>query len=529
MPDTARNRGVAAVILVSVTLAFMVSGLTLNSLFVHSRNTAQLAQMSSQLLSRAELAVDYAVITLGDLMSAGVDTCGIDAPGLLRESISRRGAIKNILVADELGNVLCSGLPTADRVGTRSSQNSFHSRNQTILLAKEDGEPNGVFQVMWRIGSGDRFIATLNVDMLLFDVFPPEIRDRAQAAISLGRGTEVAAFRSASPTDAANEPMLFESKSDRFPISVGLSVDASDITSWNDQTRSLAGAIGGLLGVTVAVLVIKLLSRPPSEVETLRSAIRRGEIQPYFQPVFALEDMKIVGCEVLVRWIRDGTIVSYPDRFIPLAENSGLIVQLTDTLMTDALLKLRPLLEKDHAFKVAFNVTPHHFVSDGFLRWLCNKLEGLGVSHSNIVLELTERQAFADTKKATASAAAARQAGFRISLDDTGSGHNGLGYVQELPVDIIKIDKKFVDLVDRDLTASSIVKMLVALARELGMTTVAEGVETEAQIQTLRGLGVSEGQGYFVSPAVPFERFLSMVETRADMPNLALPKQDAAA
>lgn len=512
MPNTMRKRGLAVFIFVGITLGFMLAGLALNDLIVQASNKAQLARMSSQLLSRTELAVDYAIITLGELMEKGAESCDINAPELLRESIASRGPIKNILVVDELGNVRCSGLPINGRFAEDSSRKSFPSRNEAIVLQKADGEPNGVFQVAWNVGFGDRFVAILNVDMLLFDVFPAEIRDRAQAVVNLGGATEIAGYRPGGKTLSDTETLLFESKSDRFAISVQLCIDPSDASSWNDETRPLAAAVAGLLGVIVAVLVVKLLLRPLSEMETLRLAIRRGEIQPHFQPIFAINSLKIVGCEVLVRWIRDGVVVSPPDRFIPLAEHSGLIVQLTDTVMTDALLKLAPLLKKDHAFKVAFNITPQHFVADNFLEWLNNKLKSMNVSHSNVVIELTERQAFADTKKAANAAIAARKAGFRIALDDTGSGHNGLSYVQELPVDIIKIDKKFVDLVHRDQAASSIVKMLVALATELGMTTVAEGVETEVQAMTLRELGVSEGQGYFMSPAVPLDRFLALMD-----------------
>lgn len=134
------------------------------------------------------------------------------------------------------------------------------------------------------------------------------------------------------------------------------------------------------------------------------------------------------------------------------------------------------------------------------------------MERGHIVIELTERQALVDAQEAAAQCRRAQELGFRVSLDDTGSGHNGLSHVQELPLDIIKIDKKFVDLVCTDRAAITIIEMLVRLAKALGASTVAEGVETIEQYHALRDCGVDEGQGYLVSPALPADRFIAFVD-----------------
>lgn len=253
----------------------------------------------------------------------------------------------------------------------------------------------------------------------------------------------------------------------------------------------------------MAFLTLKSMNRPIDPTRELRDAIRSKELQPYFQPIFSLGTGQTIGCEVLTRWVRaDGSMVS-PDRFIPLAEASGLIVPLTDHIVVASLSRLAAVLSRRPDFKIAFNVTPAHFISKDFLGTLCSAVDAANVDRGHIVIELTERQALVDPQEAAAQCRRAQGLGFRVSLDDTGSGHNGLSHVQELQLDIIKIDKKFVDLVCTDRAAITIIEMLVRLAKALGASTVAEGVETIEQYEALRDCGVDEGQGYLVSPALP--------------------------
>lgn len=133
------------------------------------------------------------------------------------------------------------------------------------------------------------------------------------------------------------------------------------------------------------------------------------------------------------------------------------------------------------------------------------------MSRRHIVIELTERQSFADSGRAVLIAREARLMGFRMALDDTGSWHSGLAQVQELNLDIIKIDKKFVDMIDIGGTAESIVKMLVRLGDDLGLTTLAEVIETERQRHRLIACGVTQGYCYLVAPALPAASFVELM------------------
>jgi EAL domain-containing protein (putative c-di-GMP-specific phosphodiesterase class I) len=193
--------------------------------------------------------------------------------------------------------------------------------------------------------------------------------------------------------------------------------------------------------------------------------------------------------------------------FIPLAESSGRIGPMTWHILSTALKELYPRLHEDKNFKLSFNVAPRHLVSDGFVETLRRIVLAARVSTRQIVLEITERNEFPDLDKAAALVRELRELGFRVAMDDVGVGHSGLSQMNRLGANTIKIDKFFIDTITQDGSAATIVEMLVRLARGLNMTVLAEGIETSEQVEALIACGVEEGQGYIVSPPLPFAKF----------------------
>jgi sensor c-di-GMP phosphodiesterase-like protein len=217
----------------------------------------------------------------------------------------------------------------------------------------------------------------------------------------------------------------------------------------------------------------------------------------------------------LARWVRpDGTVLP-PSRFIQLAVDSGRIDAMTWQLLSAALHELQPRMRQDKAFKLSVNIVPRHFVTAGFLDDLRRIVAEAKVSPRQIVVELTEREDFEDLEHAAALVAELRDFGFRVAIDDVGIGHNGLSHIQSLGANILKIDKFFIDSIDRDGTANAVVEMLVRLAKQLGMSVVAEGIEAEDQIAALVACGVTNGQGFVVSPPLPVGRFLEFLDRRS--------------
>lgn len=240
--------------------------------------------------------------------------------------------------------------------------------------------------------------------------------------------------------------------------------------------------------------------------------LARREFKPFYQPTFDLRTGAILGCEVLARWIReDGTIIP-PMSFIPLAESSGRIEPMTWQILETALKELYPRLREDKQFKLSFNVVPRHLVSDGFIETLRRVVVGSKVSARQIMLEVTERNELLDLDRAAAVVKELRELGFKVAMDDVGVGHSGLSQMKGLGANTIKIDKFFVDTITEGGSAATIVETLARLARDLHMTVIAEGIETVEQVQALIACGVEEGQGYLVSPPLPFGKFDELVE-----------------
>jgi sensor c-di-GMP phosphodiesterase-like protein len=209
-----------------------------------------------------------------------------------------------------------------------------------------------------------------------------------------------------------------------------------------------------------------------------------------------------------MRWVKPCGEVLSPAQFIPLAEATNMIVPMTRHVMRAALETFEPHLNKRRDFKVAFNIVPSDFVSQSFANEMLQLTKLAGVATRQVVLEMTERQAMADAESLREAVARVRDLGFKVALDDMGTGHNGLSSVQDVPLDVIKIDKKFVGAVGQEAVADAIIEMLVGLADRLKLKTTAEGIETETQRLALLKAGVTCGQGYLVGKPVHITEFL---------------------
>jgi diguanylate cyclase (GGDEF)-like protein len=232
----------------------------------------------------------------------------------------------------------------------------------------------------------------------------------------------------------------------------------------------------------------------------LRRAISGGELEVYYQPCLSLQSNEITGCEALVRWRhRDRGMVS-PAEFIPIAEETGLVNQLGEWVLTTA---CKEAAAWPGDIKLAVNVSPVQFKSGTLALKIMAALAASGLPANRLELEITEAVLISDDETALAILHQLRAIGVRIALDDFGTGYSSLSYLQRFPFDKIKIDRCFVDDIAEPGGSSSIVQAVVNIAAARNVTTTAEGVETEDQQRLLRMLGCSEMQGYLFSPAKP--------------------------
>jgi PAS domain S-box-containing protein len=256
------------------------------------------------------------------------------------------------------------------------------------------------------------------------------------------------------------------------------------------------------------------------QLETdMRKALELGEFLVYYQPIVSLHNKQIVGFEALTRWQRPQGIVM-PGEFIAVANETGLIVSMNQQLMLDAFRQLRrwqELFPSDPPLTMSVNISPKQFQQAGLSVQIGQILQQSGVDPNCVNLEITETIAMADAQKSAVVLQELKALGVHLEIDDFGTGYSSLSRLQRFPVDTLKIDRAFISQMDSDLETHEIVRTIVMLARNLGLKVVAEGVETEDQVEMLRRVSCKLAQGYlFSKPVAPHavERLLECNRSR---------------
>jgi sensor c-di-GMP phosphodiesterase-like protein len=293
-------------------------------------------------------------------------------------------------------------------------------------------------------------------------------------------------------------------------------------------------AVGALIGAVLALLTIALALLLPwraraNPIAEMERALEANEFIPYYQPVVDLRTGAIVGAEVLMRWRkRDGTVIP-PAVFIPLAESSGLILEMTRAMMRAARDEFAQVLGLRPHVKFAFNLTAHHFSNEAVVEEIREVFAGSPIRLSQIVLEVTERQPLEDLDMARRVIAALQDLGCKVAIDDVGTGHGGLSYMLKLGANYIKIDKMFIDAIGTERYSTTIIETLVELAHRMRMEIFAEGVENFDQVKYLRERGIFLAQGYAFAPPLPGSLFRQLLEAAHPLGSGALATETPAA
>ncbi len=527
--------GIARVLLfLAVVGAFLTGGYFGANYLAETQRVRQIEELGSVALRRSETVVDYGLGSLREFAQNGNMGCDAGALQALRLYVYRSGIMKDVRVVRHDGSVLCSAFSE-----TLEFDEEWATRDDMLLAI---GGSVRVFRVeqffgtalgvMIDIDADSSLAGILAVDGSLLDIMPEEIRNRSMVSLQLANGQKIASTDTGanfSLSDRSGHSHKFAIPSYRYPLQSFIRIEHGAYEAWNNQLQLPIMILSGLLGALVGVLLARGLFRPRTPLEELDRAIAQDHVRPWFQPIFDLRTGAITGAEMLARWVKpDGTVIP-PARFIELAESTGRIRALTWHLLSTALAEMKPLLQADPDFRLTVNISPSHFVSEGFVEQLRETVSAAGVAPRQIALELTEREDFEDPDLAAVTVAKIQGYGFAVAIDDVGIGHSGLSQIQRLRADILKIDKFFVDSVNLDSAAASMIAMLVRLAREMDMSIVAEGIEEREQVDTLIACGISKGQGYVVSPPLATQAFLDFVEARkADTANAAKPASAAA-
>jgi diguanylate cyclase (GGDEF)-like protein len=254
----------------------------------------------------------------------------------------------------------------------------------------------------------------------------------------------------------------------------------------------------------------------------LRKALERDELEVYYQPFYSLAGQRIVGAEALVRWHHptDGLIT--PERFIPIAEETGLIMSLGRHVLNTACRQVRSIRDRfDLDLPISVNLSPRQFQENGLFSQAAAALDEAGLPSELLTFEITETVVMEDLASARQVMRKLNRLGVHLAIDDFGTGHSSLAYLKQFPVNEVKVDRAFVRGVAESPVDSAIVRAVIDLANAMGITAVAEGVETEAQVARLTMLGCQVAQGFYFSRPLRAGEFDELITGHLARPGTA--------
>jgi sensor c-di-GMP phosphodiesterase-like protein len=504
-----------AIVVSSLSAFCAMAHFAAEAVMEHQRSK-QLEELTDVALRRTEVAIDFGAATLQDLLQRGPVNCDPVSLQAVRLQVYQRAAVKDIRLVKHDGSVICSAYSETLEFDNASMDRSgmLRSKDGPLLMFRLEQFTGAALGLLKDVDERQSLVAILGINSYLFDILPAELRSFGDVRLELNNGAEISHFAldpKFEPTSVAS----FQKESARYPVQAIIRIDQTALNGWHSEIYLPSILVGWVLGAAFGLLLMRATARLEGPIADIDRGLARNEFRPFYQPTFDLQSGHILGCEVLARWMRkDGTVVP-PTSFIPLAESSGRIEIMTWQILKLALSEMQPRLREDKRFKMSFNVAPSHLLSDDFIPALRRLVAGSKVATRQIVLEITEQNELPDLERAALVVQELRNLGFKVAMDDVGVGHSGLSQIKGLGADTIKIDKFFVDTVTEGASAATIVTMLSRLARDLQMTVIAEGIETADQVKALLACGVEEGQGYFVSPPIPFAAFEKLLNTRA--------------
>ncbi len=482
-----------------------------------AREELTLSGRRHMVLSEARIA--RAIQTLDDLAARGIDSCRVSNVDALRQATFATTPVKELSIVAADGRTLCTDVGNQLEQRKVVSSEPLAAGSRALLEVIRLGSQPEQWLRIRRPGAGSgNGVAALIPSALfvpqvstaggplsfharMFTAGGTLIAERGDAAQGAGRGDH-------------GDLVIADLESSRYALKAAISASHFELAANQADFRALGTVASGLLAILILVTSVLLPRRAPNNpIAEIERALKAGEFVPYFQPIVDIRSGRLRGAEVLIRWRKsDGTIVA-PASFIPLAESSGLIIEMTRTLMRRVCLEAGAVLGSRPHLKVGFNLTARHFANEEIVDDVRSIFKKSALRLSQIVLEVTERQPIENLTETRRVVAALQGLGVKVAIDDVGTGHSGLSYMLKLGVDIIKIDKMFIDSLGTDRNSNTIIETLIDLAQNMRMDVIAEGVESFEQVLHLRDLGIRAAQGFVFSPPLPCSAFLQLVET----------------
>jgi sensor c-di-GMP phosphodiesterase-like protein len=500
----------------AVVIGTLVAGVPVATLnlwldgFVQRQSQSELDVAAHRTVALVDYRIGRAVKMLDELAANGVGSCRADHLDALRAANLQFGAVKEFSILSADGKMLCSDLGAVPGERVILSAQGVAVRSDVALELVRIGDSTKFIRIRRPALNGENILAAL----VPADLLAPRTSSRGglmsvHARLMMQDGTFIG---DVGPPSDHNDRLNSVRSSDIFRLTVDTSVPRAAAATDFQDLQTLGFWFTGVIAVTLfAFFFLFPRHEPDNPVAELEKALRAGEFIPYYQPVVDITNGRLRGAEVLMRWRKpDGTIIA-PATFIPLAESSGLILEMTRAMMRQVRDDMSAAVAERPFLRLGFNLAARHFMDEGIVADVREIFEGSSIRLTQIVLEVTERQSLDSLTSARRVIAALQGLGVKVAIDDIGAGHAGLSYMLKLGVDVIKIDKMFIDALGHENSSMTIIETLVDLAHNMRMEVIAEGVETFEQVVALRERGIRAAQGYVFAPPLPTAAFLELV------------------
>lgn len=494
--------GLAAMVL-PVLLAFRVA----HDLSLDTVGSQALA-MSKELFRRAEATSDQGTAAIDVLVAANSpDACSDANIALMRASDVASSYLQSVGAVSN-GRLKCSSLGRHGEGFALGPVAYVSSKGTRVRPSVQLPIAQGIRMLVLE-KSGYAVLVHQNLAIDVFndqpDVALGAFSQSSNARIT-GRGVFDPAWASAARK--SGQAVLFDGGhvvaiqwSKKYDYATFAAVPAHYVSEGANKIAGSLVPIGAMVGVLFLIPIMLLARRHTSLPGMLRNGLKLKQFFLQYQPVVDLATGRCVGAEAVIRWQRpDGTFVR-PDLFIPVAEECGLIRKVSSRVM-ELLRQDAPAILAAHPdLMLSFNLSPEDLQSRHILEELKLLLDTTNVLPANVHVEMTER-GILDTDHVRGIVNAIRDMGIRVAIDDFGTGFSSLSYLTTFEVDYLKIDKAFVDTLGTAAATSQVAMHIITMAKELNLTTIAEGVETQLQATILRDAGVQYGQGWLYARAM---------------------------
>jgi len=458
--------------------------------YVRVRERALLQQSADAVATRVQATAYEAIASLRRILADSPSLCTPSFIANVHRQMEQSLYLKQVLVENADGVQYCDALGKDVKYSPLSHPLSVPNQTETIEVAKYADLRMPALKVTQAFGSTRKVSAFVPILAAEPDSLLSGLKPTSMVRVALTDGAEIV---------TVGDPKAYDGRGNVEYVT----------------------AVAALLCGAFLILALQYVRRSDLPAFDLERAIAAGELKPYYQPVINLRTGALAGCEVLCRWEKKNGEVVPPGAFIDYAEVTGLALPMTVSLMQQVKADLSGLCGEMPDIKISINLFEGHFRDGNVVDDVHTIFANSAIGFRQLVFEITERKPLEKMAQAQSVIAGLHALGCRLAMDDAGTGHSNLAYLQTLGVDVVKIDRVFVDMIKPEGAPVPVLDGLIAMARDLGTEIVAEGVETEAQALYLRARGVVQAQGYLFAPALKAGAFRDLA--RALNAPVALP------